>query len=98
MDLAVAVLALVVALAAFGLALRLNRSLHRLPAEVGALRGELDQTRDELARAERELADLKAAAEVLPVPPLPRTRSARLDDLRQQLREAHREPGEATEG
>ena len=44
--------------------------------------------------------ELKAAANVLPAPPppLPRTRTGGLDDLRQQLREAHREGDDSPEG
>ncbi|HEX8967267.1 MAG TPA: hypothetical protein VF937_05255 [Chloroflexota bacterium] len=61
----------------------------RALSEIKRLRSELDET-------QRQLNELKAAAEVIPAPPpLPRTRSADLDDLRQQLRAAHRE--EATE-
>ena len=53
--------------------------------DVVQLRLELDQT-------QRELNELKAAAEVVPVPPpLPKTRSSGLEDLREQLRAAHRE-------
>jgi hypothetical protein len=54
--------------------------------QIKVLRGELDDT-------QRQLNDLKATAEAAPVPPppLPRTRSAGLDDLREQLRAAHRE-------
>ena len=44
-----------------------------------------------------ELAELRAANEVAPVPPLPKTRSADLDDLRQKLRAAHTESAEASE-
>jgi hypothetical protein len=55
--------------------------------QVRQLRRELDET-------QRQLNDLKAAVEVVrapPPPPLPRTRSSGLDDLREQLRAAHRE-------
>jgi hypothetical protein len=55
-------------------------------------RATLDLVRQQLDRALRELSDLKAAAEVAPPPPpLPRARSSGLDDLREQLRAAHRE-------
>jgi septal ring-binding cell division protein DamX len=55
--------------------------------EVRQLRRELDET-------QRQLNELKAAAEVVPAPPpLPRTRSSGLEDLREQLRAAHREEG-----
>jgi hypothetical protein len=55
--------------------------------QVKQLRAELDET-------QRQLNELKAAAEVIPAPPpppLPRSRSSGLDDLREQLRAAHRE-------
>jgi len=53
----------------------------------------LDQVRQELDRALRELSDLKATVGAVPPPPppLPRARSSGLDDLREQLRAAHRE-------
>lgn len=52
--------------------------------------GQIRQLRAELDETQRQLNELKAAAEIVPSPPLPRTRSGGLDDLRQQLREAHR--------
>ena len=52
--------------------------------QVKQLRAELDET-------QRQVNELKAAAEVMPAPPLPRTRSGALDDLREQLRASHRE-------
>jgi hypothetical protein len=56
------------------------------------LRRELDETQREVNETRRELNELKAAAEVVPAPPpLPRTRSSGLEDLREQLRAAHRE-------
>lgn len=60
--------------------------------QVKQLRTELDQTQRQLNETQRELNDLKAAAEVIPAPPpLPRSRSSGLEDLREQLRAAHRE-------
>ncbi|HEY0583861.1 MAG TPA: hypothetical protein VGE94_16890 [Chloroflexota bacterium] len=57
---------------------------------------QVKQLRRELDETQAQLNELKAAAEVLPVPPPPirRSRTAGLDDLRQRLREAHREPDE----
>jgi septal ring factor EnvC (AmiA/AmiB activator) len=57
------------------------------------VRQEHDHVRQDLDQALQELSDLKAAAEVVPPPPppLPRARSSGLDDLREQLRAAHRE-------
>ena len=57
-----------------------------------AVHHELDNLRRELDSLGREVAQLKAAAEVVPAPPLPRSRPASLDDLRQQLRASHLEP------
>jgi hypothetical protein len=77
---------------------RAHESMH---SELEAVKRLLDQTRRELDATRGELAQLKAAAEVLaeppPPPPLPRTRSGGLDDLRQQLRAAHREGDDADE-
>ena len=61
-------------------------------AQVRQLRRELDETQHEVNETRRQLDELKAAAEVVPAPPpLPRTRSSGLEDLREQLRAAHRE-------
>lgn len=52
------------------------------------------QLRAELDETQRQVNELKAAAAeavATPPPPLPRARSARLDDLREQLRASHRE-------
>jgi chromosome segregation ATPase len=74
-----------------------RRGHEAMHGELGDVRRLLEQTRRELDAARNELSELKAAAEVLPPPPpLPRTRSGRLEDLRQQLRAAHRE-GDDTE-
>jgi outer membrane murein-binding lipoprotein Lpp len=78
------VLALALAIGAVWLAYPLRRRVDQLSGDVNSLRVALDQLR-------AELADLRAAAEVVPVPPLPKTRSADLDDLRQRLRAAHTE-------
>jgi hypothetical protein len=91
MELEVAMIAVVVAVAALWLVLGVRTRAQRLPAEIAAVRRELEQTQHELEETRREIAELKAAAEVVPVPPLPRARSGGLDDLREQLRAAHRE-------
>jgi hypothetical protein len=71
-----------------------RRGHEAMHGEVGDLRRLVEHTRRELDAARAEVAELKAASEVLPPPPppLPRTRSGGLEDLRQQLRAAHQEP------
>jgi hypothetical protein len=81
----------VVVLALVGIGAALALALSGL-TQIKQLRTELDET-------QRQLNELKAAAEVFPVPPppLPRTqkpRSGSLDDLREQLRQAHRDPSQ----
>jgi hypothetical protein len=90
MDLAIGVLALIVAGVSLGVVLSLRQQVPELRAEVRALRRDLEQ-------AQRELGELKAAAEIPVAPPLPRTRPGGLDDLREQLRAAHRESDEPAE-
>ena len=103
-------IAIVIAIVALGVAVWLAYSAL---AQVKQLRTELDQTQGQLNDARRELAstrddlgdlrqelnELKAAAEVIPPPPppLPRARSGGLDDLREQLRAAHRDEGSTSE-
>jgi hypothetical protein len=78
----------IILLGALAVVFWLTWSTHQ---EVKQLRSELDET-------QRQVNELKAAAEVVPAPPpLPRTRSAGLEDLREQLRAAHREEGSETE-
>jgi len=88
------VVLLVVALALAGgaiwLAFPLRRRVDQLSGDVNSLQVALDQLR-------AEVADLRAAADVVPVPPLPKTRSADLDDLRQRLRAAHTESEDKSE-
>jgi hypothetical protein len=55
----------------------------------------IDQLRVELDQTQRQLNELASAAAVVPAPPIPRGRSSGLEDLRQQLRQAHRESDEA---
>ena len=52
---------------------------------------QIKQLRTELDETQRQLNELKTAAEVVPAPPLPRTRATGLEDLREQLRASHRE-------
>jgi hypothetical protein len=90
-DQEIALIALVMSVAALWMVLQLRTRLGHFPAQLKALRTELEETR-------RELTELKAATEVAPappLPPLPRTRSGGLDDLREQLRAAHREADDA---
>jgi hypothetical protein len=102
MELPLAVVAILVALVALGLALSLRTQVAQLPrgdsgADVERLRQELIDIRRDLDHAQRELEQLKAATQVVPAPPLPRARSAGLSDLREQLRAAHREPEPGSE-
>jgi uncharacterized protein HemX len=115
MDLAIGVLALIVAGVSLGMVVWLRGQVAALQAEVSALRRELEQSqkrepgepndtalraevsalRRDLEQTQRELGELKAATEItpaqpLPAPPLPKVRPS-LDDLREQLRAAHRE-------
>jgi uncharacterized coiled-coil DUF342 family protein len=107
MELAIAVLAVILAAVAIWLVLPLRgafaevgelrradgdlrRELERLQAELSQLHGQLDQTQS-------ELDELKAATDIAPVPPLPKARSGHLEDLREQLRAAHRETEESSE-
>jgi hypothetical protein len=90
-------LALLGVLAALGLAAvalwlvtPLRRRVDQLSDDVNSLQVALNDLRS-------ELADLRAAAVVPGPPPLPRTRSGGLDDLRQRLRAAHSESDEAPE-
>jgi len=55
---------------------------------------EVKQLRQDLDETQRQVNALKAAAEAAAVPlppPLPRARSSGLEDLREQLRAAHRD-------
>ncbi len=83
-------IALALAGGAIWLAYPLRRRVDQLSGDVNSLQVALDQLR-------AEVADLRAAADVVPVPPLPKTRSADLDDLRQRLRAAHTESEDKSE-
>jgi hypothetical protein len=115
MDLAIGVLALIVAGVSLGAVLQLRGQVPALQAEVGALRRQLEETRHEpsevttvalqaevsalrrdLEQTQNELGELKAATDIAPAPPLPKARPS-LDDLREQLRAAHREADETAE-
>jgi hypothetical protein len=94
MDTEVALIAVVMAVAALWLVLGARNQGTRLATELRALRRQLEQTQHELDDTRRELGELKAATEIVPAPPLPKARSGDLDDLREQLRAAHREANE----
>ncbi len=83
-------LALAVAIGAVWLAYPLRQRVDQLSADVNSLQVALDQLR-------AELADLRVAAESVPAPPLPKSRPAGLDDLRQRLRAAHTEAEDTSE-
>jgi hypothetical protein len=90
MELALSVVAILVAVIALGLVLGWRNQLTRLNQELVDIRGDL-------MRSQGELDELKAATQIVPAPPLPRARSAGLTDLREQLRAAHRESESASE-
>jgi septal ring factor EnvC (AmiA/AmiB activator) len=98
------VLAILIGLVALGVALwlaytaqsqvrQLRTELDQTQSQLNDTRQQVTETRQELSDVRQELNELKAAAEVIPPPPppLPRARSGGLDDLREQLRAAHRE-------
>ena len=100
MDTVLAILALLASLVALALVFRLQSSVrrwlelplaHAAPHEHVSFEQELGSVRQELDRVQREVAELKAAVETVPAPPLPKGRAGGLDDLRAQLRAAHRE-------
>src|SRR5438128_457077 len=62
-----------------------------------AVHYELGELRRDVDTALRELAELKAAVEIVPAPPLPKARPGGLDDLRQQLRASHLDPESSAE-
>src|SRR4051794_19635954 len=65
-----------------------------LRGRVDQLTGDVNSLQVALNELRAEVGELRAASEVLPVPPLPKTRSGGLDDLRQRLRAAHTEGDE----
>jgi hypothetical protein len=72
-----------------------QQQLRQLRAELDLTQSQLNTTGARLNDVERQVSDLKAAADDarMPSPPprLPRSRASGLDDLREQLRAAHRE-------
>ena len=104
MELALALVAFLLAVVALGLVLGLRNQVAQLPrvdtnmaADLERLRLELSDIRRDLDHSNRDLEELKAATQIVPAPPLPRARSVGLDDLREQLRAAHREPDPSSE-
>jgi hypothetical protein len=65
--------------------------------ELEKTRRELQQIRRMLERTQREVTELKAATDAALAPPPLKGRPGRLDDLREQLRAAHREASEESE-
>ena len=104
MELALSLVAILVAVVALGLVLGLRNQVAQIPradaypgADLERLRQELIDIRRDVDQSQRELDELKAATQVVPAPPLPRARSVGLNDLREQLRAAHREPDPSSE-
>jgi hypothetical protein len=104
MELALSLVAILVGVVALGLVLGLRNQVAQIPradtnpgADLERLRQELIDIRRDVDQSQRELEELKAATQVAPAPPLPRARSGGLNDLREQLRAAHREPDPSTE-
>jgi septal ring factor EnvC (AmiA/AmiB activator) len=83
---------------ALGQVRQLRSELDQTQGHLNDTRQSLSETRGDLAQLQQELSELKAAAEVIPPPPppLPRARSSGLEDLREQLRAAHREEDESS--
>lgn len=62
--------------------------------------GQIRRLRDELDETQRQVNELRSAAAAsvpVPPPPLPRSRPGGLDDLREELRAAHREDAASEE-
>jgi septal ring factor EnvC (AmiA/AmiB activator) len=70
----------------------LHTAQQKVHDEIARVRAELHTVQRDLDHTQRELGEVKALTEGVPAPPLPKTRSGGLDDLREQLRAAHREP------
>jgi hypothetical protein len=77
---------------------RLSEHVRSQGQNLETTRAKLAETQATLAETQAALAELKAATESIPAPPpLPKARSAGLDDLRQQLRAAHSAEAEDSE-
>jgi hypothetical protein len=90
MELLLASVALIVAVASLVLAFRLRHELAAASRVAAAASAATEQalatTGRELEALRRELDALRASTQSPPPPPLPRTRRAGLDDLRAQLK------------
>jgi hypothetical protein len=109
-ELLLALAALIAGIAAIALVIELRGRVSSLEAEQSNRRkldadaqaanervlAEVDELRRALEAAKRKLSDLEAT-QTITVPPLPRSRRAGLDDLREQLRASHLEPESSTE-
>jgi ssRNA-specific RNase YbeY (16S rRNA maturation enzyme) len=96
MPLALAGLTVVIAILALGFAIGLRTQVARISRTMASDLEQLSRTlvdlRGQIDQLHREVADLKAATDVVSMPPpLPKPRPGRLDDLREQLRASHRE-------
>ena len=110
-ELLLALAALVIGIAALALVIDVRSRLSQLEAggtqrrqweadvwaAHEAVSNEIARMQSEMDRTQRELNELKAAAQVVPAPPLPRGRSGGLDDLREQLRASHLDPESSSE-
>lgn len=111
MELALSIVALLMALAATGLACNLRAALGQARRAGEVASGQADQALRRVQAAEQALAalrtelestrgELAAIREQLDAPPplnLPKSRSSRLDDLREQLRAAAQNAAEGDE-
>lgn len=89
--LGIVVVVLVIA-AGVWLSMGTRSQLAQLRAELDYTQSQLNETQAQLREVQKQVTDLEAAAEAVPPPPrLPQSRSSGLDDLREQLRAAHRE-------
>lgn len=102
MELPLALLALAVAIGALAVALSVRRTAVEVSASVGASQDAASRREGDLASSlaalasrvegiQAELGEVRAGLEPPPPPPLPRARTGRLDDLREQLRATQNE-------